>query len=229
MAYTVKQLPVPFRTREARHERERMTEERKPLHVGAGTQPSILQRIATGERAAVQECIDAYGGLIWSLARRWSPAPHEAEDAVQEIFIDLWKSAARFDQAQASETTFVAMIARRRLIDRRRAQQRHPEMAELSDELADTLSDPQQSQAKAIEQTAEVALATKAMTQLRPAQREVLQLALYQGLSHQEISEQTGMPLGTVKTYVRRGVLHIRAALGIRTLDADALRKEVGQ
>src|SRR5689334_16385093 len=111
MAYTVKQLPVPFRTRKARHERERMTEERKPLHVATVTPPSILQRIATGERAAVQECIDAYGGLIWSLARRWSPAPHEAEDAVQEIFIDLWKSAARFDQAQASETTFVAMIA----------------------------------------------------------------------------------------------------------------------
>jgi RNA polymerase sigma-70 factor (ECF subfamily) len=81
---------------------------------------AILKRIAAGDKTAVQDCLDSYGGLVWSLARRMSPNTNEAEDAVQEIFIDVWKNAARFDESQSSETTFVAMIARRRLIDRLR-------------------------------------------------------------------------------------------------------------
>ena len=81
---------------------------------------TILQRIASGDSLAVQECLDTYGGLIWSLARRMLPDVNEAEDAVQEIFIEIWKTAERFDESKSSETTYVAMIARRRLIDRLR-------------------------------------------------------------------------------------------------------------
>ncbi len=175
---------------------------------------TLLQRIAAGDRAAVQECIDAYGGLVWSLARRLSPNRNDAEDAVQEIFIDLWKSAGRFDGAQSSEATFVAMIARRRLIDRRRAVQRQPEIKALAED--DWTTDEYERQ---FEITADAARAAKAMNALRPEQQRVLQLAIWYGLSHQEISQTTGMPLGTVKTYVRRGLLQIREAMGIRTLD----------
>jgi RNA polymerase sigma-70 factor (ECF subfamily) len=171
-----------------------------------------LRRIAEGDKAAVQECIDLYGGLVWSLARRLSPTREDAEDAVQEIFIDIWKSAARFDQAQASETTFIAMIARRRLIDRLRRFERTPEAEALSPEIVDATR-----QDKQIELNSEAALAARAMRQLRPEQQKVLQLAIYQGLSHQEIANATGMPLGTVKTHARRGLLHIREALGIRS------------
>ena len=79
---------------------------------------SPLQRVADGDGDAIKICIDAYGSIVWSLARRMTTNNEEAEDAVQEIFIDLWKSAERFDPQQGSEVTFVAMIARRRLIDR---------------------------------------------------------------------------------------------------------------
>jgi RNA polymerase sigma-70 factor, ECF subfamily len=177
---------------------------------------SILRRIAEGDKAAVQECIDCYGGLVWSLARRLSPTRADAEDAVQEIFIDLWKSAARFDPAQSSETSFVAMIARRRLIDRLRRFERAPVTEELSAEMLDG-----RRQDKQIELNSEAALAAQALSQLRPEQQQVLQLAIYQGLSHQEIASATGMPLGTVKTHARRGLLHIREALGIRSLSVE--------
>lgn len=66
-------------------------------------QQSILQRIAASDKSAVQECIDKYGGLVWSLARRLAFNDAEAEDAVQEIFIELWKSAGRFDPTQSGE------------------------------------------------------------------------------------------------------------------------------
>src|SRR5678816_3425476 len=85
---------------------------------------SLLGRVAAGVPGAVDECIARYGGLVWTLARRFSSNSADAEDATQEIFLDLWRSAARFDPIAASETTFVALIARRRLIDRRRRRQR---------------------------------------------------------------------------------------------------------
>ena len=81
---------------------------------------STLQRIAAGDGASVQECLDRYGGLVWSIARRLAPTAQDAEDAVQEIFLDVWRNAGRFDPEIGSEATFIATIARRRLLDQRR-------------------------------------------------------------------------------------------------------------
>jgi len=165
----------------------------------------VLDRVGAGDPAAVRECLARYGGLVWALARRFEPA--DAEDAVQEIFVELWKCAARFDPSIASEAAFVAMIARRRLIDRRRARERRPELGALPDEpqVATTAHGPDTS--------AEAAQAARALERLWPEQREVLVLATCHGLSHSEIASQTGMPLGTVKAHARRGLLSIRAAL----------------
>lgn len=186
----------------------------------------MLPRVAAGERDAMQECIDTYGGLVWSLAHSLSATQAEAEDAVQEIFMDLWKTADRYDTTRASETTWVAMIARRRLIDRRRRAQRIPLTTEISDELTETLPDPVPEYDHVIEMSAEAAQATKAMLQLKATQQLVLRLAVYQGMTYQEIAQATGIPLGMVKTYIRRGLLHIRHALGIRTVDAGSFLAE---
>lgn len=171
---------------------------------------AILKRIAAGDKSAVQDCLNAYGGLVWSLARRMSPNTDDAEDAVQEIFIDVWKNAERFDEAQASETTFVAMIARRRLIDRLRKTNRQPS----ADSLEDVLVEPADSSAQQMQMSVEAREAARAMKDLRPEQRQVLNLSIFQGLSHQEISDLTGMPIGTVKTHARRGLMQIREILG---------------
>ncbi|MBU3729210.1 MAG: sigma-70 family RNA polymerase sigma factor [Phycisphaerales bacterium] len=79
-----------------------------------------------------------FSGLVWSIARKLSADPSDAEDAVQEVFIDLWRSAHRFDPAKGTETTFVATIARRRLIDRGRRRQRRPEVPGIDDGVAAT-------------------------------------------------------------------------------------------
>jgi len=180
--------------------------------------PSVLQRIASGDAAAVQECIDGYGPLVWSLTRRLCPSVAEADDVVQEIFIDLWKSAGRFDAGTASEATFVAMIARRRLIDLRRRVQRRGEGSELPEAL--------ESEGQSLEEAAEIRdeaeRAQRALDELRPEQRRVLKLAVYDGLSHQEIATATGMPLGTVKTHARRGLQRVRELLGVSAPAPDA-------
>ena len=157
----------------------------------------------------MRECLARYSGLVWSIARRFEPS--DAEDAVQEIFVDLWKSAARYDAAVASETVFIAMIARRRLIDRRRSRERRPVTEPIADE-------PQLAAAGSAPDTcAEASQAARVLDQLRPDQRRAVVLATCHGMSHGEIAEATGMPLGTVKAHVRRGLMAIRAALsGVR-------------
>jgi len=171
---------------------------------------ATLQRIAAGDRNAVQDCLKAYSGLVWSLARRMLRNSEGAEDAVQEIFIDVWKNAARFDPSRSSETTFIAMIARRRLIDKIRHAQRRisPESLE------DMLSDPAVPESS-LQMMVEGREAFEALKTLRPEQRQVLELSIIQGLSHQEIADATGMPLGTVKTHARRGILQARENLGL--------------
>lgn len=171
----------------------------------------ILQRIADGDKTAVQECLDTYGGLVWSLARRMCRNNADAEDAVQEIFIDVWKNAGRFDKDQASETTFIAMIARRRLIDRLRKATRKPDI----DSLEETLHEPAKDSNEDILTTIEAKEAAKAMKELRLEQRQVIYLSIVQGCSHQEISEALDMPLGTVKTHIRRGLMQMREILDL--------------
>ena len=172
---------------------------------------AVLQRIASGEKNAAEDCLKQYGGLVWSLARKMFPKTEDAEDAVQDIFIEIWKNAGRFDETQSSETTFIAMIARRRLIDRLRHNNRRltPEYLE------DTLTEPSNRFDEQMQNSVEAREAARAMKNLRPEQQQVLLLSIIQGLSHQEISDATGMPLGTVKTHARRGLLQVREILGL--------------
>jgi RNA polymerase sigma-70 factor (ECF subfamily) len=167
---------------------------------------SIFERIAAGESGAVAECMDRYGALVWSLVRSRLSDSADAEDATQEIFIELWKNAGRFDPQVASEAVFVAMIARRRLIDRVRALGRQPVTEPIEPELPlFAVLEQRDKYANA----ADVALAARAVNELDGAQREIVLLGVMQGLSQAEIAAATGKPLGTVKTQLRRGLLEV--------------------
>lgn len=182
-------------------------------------QASILERIDRGDSTAVQECIDTYGDLIWSLARRYLRADADAEDAVQDIFIDLWNSAGRFDRNVATEVAFVATIARRRLIDRVRQRGRRPGMTSLDDE--ETGDAWQPAVLPQMEEESDVEVVARVLRQMPEEHQQILSLSLYEGYSHSEIAERLGIPLGTVKTRVRRGLIHIREQLGIKAGTAD--------
>jgi RNA polymerase sigma-70 factor (ECF subfamily) len=191
------------------------------------SEPSILRKIARGDQGATQECIDRYGGLVWSLARRLSSTDSDAEDAVQDIFLDVWKSAERFDPSVASETTFVATIARRRLIDRRRREGRRIDTQALIEGATDTPDWNAPADSDSAEMAEDVAAARRAMAQLSPEQQRVLQLSIFQGLSHERIARATQIPLGTVKTHARRGLIRVRELIAqdrARASDADGGR-----
>lgn len=177
--------------------------------MGTVVSEPLLTRVAAGDAKAVSACLDRYANLVWSLARRFTSSQAEAEDAVQEVFIDLWSSAGRYDESKASETTFVAMIARRRLIDRLRKTRREPTMEELGAAVEMDVPGP----AAEVELKDEAARASRLIRTLKPEQQKIIKLAVYHGHTHQSIADTLGLPLGTVKTHLRRGLMRIRDAM----------------
>ena len=197
---------LPSADEDIRSDDERPTPDREYAPPLEAMLPPLLPRVASGDAPAVREFLARYGGLVWSLARRFSASPMDAEDAVQEIFLDLWRSAGRFQIEAGTEVTFIATIARRRLIDRRRRLRRSPPTEMLNDSIPTESAMP-------AELGAEAALAARALERLRPEQRQVIILTTCHGLSHEEVSTYTGMPLGTVKAHARRGLLVVRDVL----------------
>ena len=177
---------------------------------------SVLQRIATGEKAAVRECIETFGPLVWSMARRMSRTPADAEDATQDIFIDIWRSAGSFDGTLGTERVFIATIARRRLVDRLRGKRVHRATVPL--ETLDFL--PETAVACTAEASFDVEQAALALKGLQPSHREVLELALAEGLTHAEIAAKLNMPLGSVKSNIRRGLMRVRELVNVSVMQS---------
>ncbi len=166
----------------------------------------LLSQVAAGLPDAMEACLARYGGLVWSLARTLSPTHHDAEEAVQEIFLDVWRHASRFDPAAASEATFVAMIARRRLSDRHRRRQSRIQAGPLPLPSAIPDTGPFRT-----DHCADVELVMSLLGQLRPEERRVLELAIGEGRTQAQVAAELGLPLGTVKSLARRGLLKLRA------------------
>jgi RNA polymerase sigma factor (sigma-70 family) len=182
---------------------------------------NILERVARQEDGSVDEMIDRFGNLVWSIVRKFCFNPSEAEDAAQEIFVELWKSAHRYSPDVASESTFVGMIARRRMIDRVRRQGRQVPTSSAEQQEPTDHSTPT---ATRYEVTDEADATSKAFEKLRPEQQEVLQLAIHHGRSHEQIAASTGLPLGTVKTHARRGLMRLRELLNGSDHQSDSNR-----
>ncbi len=159
------------------------------------------------------EVVDRYGGLVWSIACAVGIAPADAEDAVHEVFLAIWENAGRFDPSLGAESSFVGMIARRRMIDHKRRRGRR---ARLLAQHAAGGETPSATPDDDVLRAEELARIESAMELLSSPQRQVLRLALHRQLTHEQIASSTGLPLGTVKTHVRRGLIRLRDALGLR-------------
>jgi RNA polymerase sigma-70 factor (ECF subfamily) len=171
---------------------------------------SLLERIANGEREAVDLCIERYSGLVWSLAGRFIHNPADAEEAVQDVFMELWTNAGRFDASKAGEATWVSLVARRRLIDRARRDHRSPDGEPLANVEHLLTRDGQ----AAIEATVETQRVMQIIDAMEPARKKVLRMAAWLGMSHAAIAGELDMPLGTVKSHLRRGLSRVREQLG---------------
>ncbi|MGM0818681.1 MAG: RNA polymerase sigma factor, partial [Actinomycetota bacterium] len=139
------------------------------------------------------------------LARRTLRSEADAEDVVQQTFVDAWRARETFDPGRGELPGWLVGIARRRSIDRLRASQRQP------DPVADVAAD--EPAADEIDAVADRLLVATAVAELPVAQRRVLELAFWHGCTHHDIAERLGLPLGTVKSHIRRGLERLRGRL----------------
>ena len=172
----------------------------------------LMARLATGEREAASDLYDRYAAIIFGLARRILRNDQDAEDVVQEVFSQVWRTAGRFESGRGSVTGWLLMITRTRAIDRLRARQSRPVgIAEFDPDLMPSASRGPSDQLLSNEQAGHV---RDALLKLPDAQRAALELAYYEGLTQSEIAVRLAEPLGTVKSRIRTAMLTLRARLG---------------
>ena len=167
---------------------------------------SILARIADGENGSFELLIEKYGNLVWSIGKKFLYRQSDLEDAVQEVFIAIWKSADKFDANKAKEITFVSMIARRRFIDHLRKISKHKNLESIDDDN----SGHQLYKESILNESTDLQLIKNAIKSLDINDQELLNLSIYQGYSHSEISKLLNVPLGTVKTRIRRNLIKLK-------------------
>ena len=167
---------------------------------------SILARIAAGEDGSFELRIEKYGNLVWSIGKKFLYRQSDVEDAVQEVFIAIWKSADKFDSSKAKEITFVSMIARRRFIDHLRKISKHKNLESIDEDN----STHQLYKESMLNESTDLQLIKNAIKSLDIDDQELLNLSIYQGYSHSEISKLLNLPLGTVKTKIRRNLIKLQ-------------------
>lgn len=176
---------------------------------------AILQRIAQGDKSAVRDCLDTYGRVVWDLAQKFTNTREDAEDLVQEVFIDIWKNAARFDATKSPEWVFVKMIARRRIIDFLRKTYRRPQTVNFEEALEGQANDDY----RKLNVHLDIKSVTGVLNKLKAQEFRLIHLSIYGGMSHSEIAQMVGLPIGTVKSNIRRGLKKLRNSLGFREFE----------
>jgi RNA polymerase sigma-70 factor (ECF subfamily) len=190
-----------------------------PSNVTVETDSALVTRMSNGDESALAALYDRHGRLAWSLAYAVLGDAADAEEAVADAFLQAWTSAASFDAARSSVAGWITMMTRSRALDRVRARGRRSALIERVTTVAGvdatTPSNPPDPSAHAERREAGEQIAS-ALAQLPHPQRRVIELAFFGGLSHSEIAEELGEPLGTVKTRLRAAMEKLRAALAVQ-------------
>jgi len=176
---------------------------------------ALLERITRRERAAFEELYTRYVNILYATALKFVREESDAQDVVQDVFIQIWDKAKLYDPAKGKPLTWVLALVRNRSIDRIRAIQRR---ARLRDEFeAETVTDESawaRESLSRVEAGEQGRTLRAAVNQLSPQQRKVIELAYFGGLTQIEIAEKLGEPLGTVKARARRGLLKLKELIG---------------
>jgi RNA polymerase sigma-70 factor (ECF subfamily) len=174
----------------------------------------LLAAIAAGDRDAFRRLYAHYSAPLFSLAIRLVGDPSAAEEALQDAFVKIWSHAADYDARKSRPFTWAVTILRRTCIDHLRRRGRQPTLAVAPDDIEATVNYSTGETGRQFTETRETSERVQhALSAFAPPQREALELALYSTLTHAEIAARLAQPAGTVKTWIRRGLLELRDAL----------------
>jgi RNA polymerase sigma-70 factor (ECF subfamily) len=196
----------------------------------------LLQRTAARDRAAFQRLYELTASHLLGVVLRITRHRETAEDILQEVYVNVWRHAASFDAGLSQPVTWLTSIARNRAIDSLRRAQAAPRTLSTTvpggmdddddhDMLESFISDAPGPAAR-LQQAGNAAALRGCMAALSRDQQQVLALAFYQGASYSEVAEHLRQPLGTVKSWVRRGLMALKGCLERAGVDADATASE---
>lgn len=172
---------------------------------------ALLARIARGDRPAFEALYRATSSMLFGICLRVLGDRAEAEDVLQEVYVTVWDKAVQFDAARASAGTWLGMIARNRAIDRLRALPPRAKLAPI--EAADAVPDPGPSPAIAAEAATDRGRLDDCLGQLDQRRQSLIRTAFFDGATYEELATRLGSPLGSVKSWIRRGLLQLRTCL----------------
>lgn len=186
-----------------------------PDHPEALDDNQLMAAVAKGDQRAFGELYDRYASRVYGLIRRVVRAPAIAEEVAQEVFVEAWRQARRFDADRGAAVTWLMTMAHRRAVDRVRSEQASRDREGRSQD---------RQVERAFDQTAEAAETNlerervrAALAELTPLQREAIEIAYYGGNTYRETADIVDAPLGTVKTRLRDGLVRLRDTLGVNT------------
>ena len=172
----------------------------------------LIQQVAKQDRDAFSQLYDRFSTLVFTLAMRMLKARSDAEDLLQEVFVQVWRQAQNYSAERGSPEAWIINIARSRAIDKIRSIRRMQKSFVLTDDPARAES-PDNVESSAVESETRLTM-NSALANLPDQQRKVLELAYFDGLTQNEIADRLAEPLGTVKTRMRSGIQKLREILG---------------
>jgi RNA polymerase sigma-70 factor, ECF subfamily len=176
----------------------------------------LLAAVADGDRGALRELYARYRAPLFSLALEFTSDAGAAEEALQDTFVKIWRHAPSYDVRKSRPFTWAVTILRRTCIDQRRRTAASPAQVPVPD---DDAVRPEFASEETVRHTAEIHEATDrvraALATVAVPQRDALELALFSTLTHPEIACRLGQPLGTIKSWIRRGLLDLRTSLHV--------------
>jgi RNA polymerase sigma-70 factor, ECF subfamily len=179
---------------------------------GPGRQlDGLLAAVAIGDERAYEDLYDRAATLVLGVARKVLRDPAQAEEVMQEVLLEAWRTASRFDPVQGSGASWLLTIAHRRAVDRVRSERSHV----MREQKAATAVIDYDDVTEAVEASLDRERVQRCLGSLTELQRECVNLAYYSGYTYREVAELLGVPPGTVKTRMRDGLIRLRDCLGV--------------
>jgi RNA polymerase sigma-70 factor, ECF subfamily len=179
---------------------------------GGGQDPAnLLGRVARGDHAAYETVYDQFAGPVYGLVRKVLRDPAQSEEVAQEVLLEVWRTASRFDPARGSAAAWVMTIAHRRAIDRVRSESAATAREQKMIPDAETVDDV----AEQVESSLDRQRIRRCLAALSPLQAESVKLAYYDGYTYPQVAQLLGVPLGTIKTRIRDGLIRMRDCMEV--------------
>ena len=185
----------------------------RPADPGPGALETLLDRVSRGDQQAFETVYSAVAGPVLGLVRRLLRDPAQSEEVAQEVLIEVWRCAARFDPEKGSAMSWVMTLAHRRAVDRVRSAQASTDREHRAAVRDHTPAFDEVSEQ--VERRLEREQVRRCLSSLTELQRESVMLAYYRGCTYQETADLLGAALGTVKTRLRDGLIRLRDCLGV--------------